>query len=222
VEVSALLSLPDIEPRARCAFILGTFAGLRLGEARGLRLEDVDEAAGFIEIRSNFVSGTSRAPKCGSTRAVPAPKVVFDAIRHCSEICVQKSRGEFVLWNSVSRTSPCSAQFLEKHFREALTAIGIDDEAREERGLTFHSTRHTFVSLARAAGVPDYVVAKLAGHTSLKTTERYEHGNSIDFAEARRKIESFTGVFSPDTTADKIVALEAELATLKNSREAQS
>ncbi|MBN1419531.1 MAG: site-specific integrase [Planctomycetes bacterium] len=41
------------------------------------------------------------------------------------------------------------------------------------RGLTFHSLRHTWTTLAARAGIPTAVLREVLGHGSLNTTERY-------------------------------------------------
>jgi integrase len=41
--------------------------------------------------------------------------------------------------------------------------------------LSFHSLRHTAVSLLKDAGVPDAVVMALVGHESAAMSHRYTH-----------------------------------------------
>lgn len=53
-------------------------------------------------------------------------------------------------------------------FKEACSAEG-------RRDFTFHGLRHDFCSQLVMAGVPLYTVSKLAGHSSIKITERYAH-----------------------------------------------
>jgi integrase len=72
-----------------------------------------------------------------------------------------------------------------------LVKIGITKEARETRNLCMHGLRHLFVTLSRSAGLPDYVVMRLAGHRSPEMMERYSHGEKIvDFQAARIGIEA--------------------------------
>ena len=50
--------------------------------------------------------------------------------------------------------------------------------------------RHTFVTLARMAGVPDITVQALAGHKSAEMMNRYSHAAQvIDFEETWKRLE---------------------------------
>jgi integrase len=61
---------------------------------------------------------------------------------------------------------------------------------REARNITFHSLRHTFISLARLAGIGD--LQALAGHKSGAMMERYTHREEVvEIAECRKIIEGF-------------------------------
>ena len=49
------------------------------------------------------------------------------------------------------------------------------DNARSGMDLSFHSLRHTAVSLLKDAGIPDAVVMALVGHESAAMSHRYTH-----------------------------------------------
>jgi len=84
-----------------------------------------------------------------------------------------------------------------------LARIGIKEEQRKSRNLVFHGLRHTFVSLSRASGLPDFLVMRMAGHKSASMMENYSHaGNVIDFTATRAKMDE---PFIKKESADKIV-----------------
>jgi integrase len=189
-EIAKIIELRDESPRYRCAILLGALCGLRLGEARGLEWGDVDEAAGLVHVVHNFVDDRegSKAPKCGSKRDVPLPAVVSEAVTLCRAVAPEGAR--LVLWNDNDKERPMDKSAFERAFHRILGCIGIDEDARKARNLVFHGLRHTYVSATRAAGLPDFVVMRLAGHKSLAMTERYSHAeNVVDFAAARLALD---------------------------------
>ncbi len=57
---------------------------------------------------------------------------------------------------------------------------------REGLDLSFHSLRHTAVSLLKDAGVPDAVVMALVGHESSAMNHRYTHVGKEALARAAK------------------------------------
>ena len=57
------------------------------------------------------------------------------------------------------------------------TSILIEGRSRKTPEATFHSLRHTFVSLAANAGVPLHIVQSIVGHESTAMTRHYYHEN---------------------------------------------
>jgi integrase len=189
-EVAKIVALTNESPRVKAAVLLGALCGLRMGEARGLAWADVDEASGLLHIVHNWVDereGVKR-PKCGSARDVPLPAAVLEAVKLCRAIAPEGS--QFVLFNEKRTDRPTDKQVLERGFRTILGKISIYDETRKTRNLCFHGLRHTYVSMTRAAGLPDFAVMRLAGHKSLAMTERYSHAeNVVDFGAARLALD---------------------------------
>jgi integrase len=71
-----------------------------------------------------------------------------------------------------------------------LESIGIKKEAQKLRNITFHSLRHTFVTLGRLAGISDFEIQALAGHRSSSMMERYSHVcQVIDYGSVCKKLE---------------------------------
>jgi integrase len=191
-ELAKIIALKNESPRAKTGVLLGALCGLRLGECRGLLWEDIDEEAGEIHITHNFVDVRegSKAPKAGSSRTVPLPAPVLDELRRCRESAPRGAA--YVLWNDrTPQSHPVTAHCLQAGFHRILGLIGIDEEARAARLLMFHGLRHTYVSLTRAGGLPDFIVQRLAGHKSSRMMENYSHAeNVVDFAAARKMLEN--------------------------------
>jgi integrase len=189
-ELSRIVSMNPLQhtPRDRLAVLLGALCGMRLGEVRGLQLDDVDFDRKTIRVQHNYIDGEGmKKPKAGSTRTVPAPDVVLEAIRLAASVAPAGSTYA-VAGDRPGR--PTLDRTISNGFIRILKAIGIDDDERTRRNLVFHGLRHTFVSMSRMAGVPDFMVQRLAGHKSSAMMDRYSHAseNVVDFADARERM----------------------------------
>ena len=191
-EIGQVIALEGESPRAVASVLLGALCGLRLGEVRGLQWEDIDEAGGTITICHNTVNAKEglKAPKWKSIRTVPAPAPVLEAMKLCAAVSPY-GRSGYVIWNEKRKDAPIAHATVPAGFYRILRAIGISDKQRAERNLCFHGLRHTFVSLTRAASVPDFIVQRMAGHKSMDMTNHYSHTEGIiDFAAAKASIEA--------------------------------
>jgi len=189
-ELARVITLEGESPRIKAAVLLGALCGLRMGEIRGLEWGDVDEGSGVIHVRHNWVNDDEKlkGPKCGSERTVMLPAPVLKVLNLCKQIAPEKAT--FALFNEKSPARPMTARALEVGLARILVEVGIDRATQKDRNITLHALRHTFVSLSRAAGLPDFAVMRLAGHKSLQMTERYSHAeNVVDFAAAKAKLE---------------------------------
>jgi integrase len=169
------------------AVLLGLLCGMRLGEVRGLHWSDIDRKAGVIHIRHNWqdLEGI-KDPKCGSRRTVP----LTDGVRKALESI--KTGGEkpknFVLPSESPGKPRCCGYFRLALIRQ-LEGIGITEEDKNERNISFHSLRHTYITLGRMAGISDMEIQALAGHRGAGMMHRYSHAaQAMDFDDARKKL----------------------------------
>ncbi|MDR2543447.1 MAG: tyrosine-type recombinase/integrase [Treponema sp.] len=66
---------------------------------------------------------------------------------------------------------------------------------QKRRNLTFHSLRHTFITLGRLDGISDLQIQAIAGHSTRKMMEHYSHAEKvIDFMAMREKMGVAVGV----------------------------
>jgi integrase len=189
-EVMALMDAPLIDSRYRLAALFGLLCGMRLGEVRGLHWQDIDNEARIIRIRHNWqdMEGVKK-PKNGSERDVPLPDMIARAVKlYLKEVKIQSVP---LIFGRKDGKPLCNGYFRLALIRE-LEAIGIPRAAQRERNITFHSLRHTFVSLARLAGINNFQAQALAGHKTSGMMERYSHpGQVIEISECARIIEGF-------------------------------
>ena len=156
----------------RAVFIALNF-GLRSGEIIRLTWDDVVEEDGSIRV-------AARGNKTRTGRAVPAPSPeVMDKI---------------LSWKSsdslpTDQVVPYSTTYyISRRFREIRRAKGWPD------GLTFHSTRHTYITRLQTSGVQIAMVARLAGHSSVHVTEKYyTHFAPDDLKQAASRLNYRSG-----------------------------
>ncbi len=169
-EAKKILGGPWPDTRYYAVNLLAATTGMRLGEIRGLQLDDIK--AGEIIVRHNWQDKEGlKAPKWGSSRIVPLPKQTEEVLR---EVAAQSPWGDgFVIYGS-KKGRALSRKYIQDQFTEACTAAGIPESERRIRHLTFHTWRHYYNSVMRDK-LPDYALRMLTGHKSEEMTDRYSH-----------------------------------------------
>jgi integrase len=54
-----------------------------------------------------------------------------------------------------------------------MNAIGISEPERKKRNIVFHSLRHSFNTIMRNQGIPDFIIQAYMGHSSPVMTDNY-------------------------------------------------
>jgi integrase len=187
-EVTALTHSPVKNTRHRLAVLLGMLCGMRLGEVRGICWEDIEGSV--IHIRHNWQDMDGlKGPKLGSFRDVPLPCHVSGVLEVYREECGWPQSG--IVFARESDDRPLSNGFFRLAMNDELEAVGIKGvcktkkvpdgytDEQKARNITFHSLRHTFVSMARLAGINDFRIQALVGHKSSEMMDRYSHPNQV-------------------------------------------
>lgn len=157
--------------RWRAAIGLAGYAGLRLGEIRGLRWGDLDREAGTIAVRRSLLpDGTPKAPKTeAGVRVVPILPALRRALVEWELRSPRTRPSDFV----IATASGDPAQ--ERNMRRALEAAKAKAKFsnQEEERLSWHSLRHSWASLlATDLELPATTLARLTGHTDAGFTLR--------------------------------------------------
>jgi integrase len=204
-EVAALVGSPVKDARRRLAVLLGTLCGMRLGEVRGLCWEDIE--GGVIRIRHNWQDMDGlKGPKLDSFRDVPLPAPVSAVLESYRAECGGPRSGLVFSRDKDSRPL-CHGYFgimLRRELEESAGITGLWTSRKEkpeshvneqaERNITFHALRHTFVSLARLAGINDFQVQAMAGHRSSQMMDRYSHPNLVvELDGCKKRLENLVG-----------------------------
>jgi integrase len=221
-ELKRVCAAADGELRTLLA--IGTYTGLRLGDAATLRWQETDLTRGAI-IRVPRKTGRHN-PKPVTAPIHPALAAVL------AETPDGKRRG-YVMPGFASmylRDGSALTKRVQAHF----AANGVQT-TREGTGFTrlekpgprgklwqhtgkravvevgFHSLRHTFVSLCRQSGAPLAVVEAIVGHASPAMTRHYTH---IGEAAARASVAALPSVLGDDAAPVALPAPAGEAAAL--------
>ncbi len=164
-------------------FTIGIYTGLRLGDCCCLAWNSVNLERGVIQLIPTKTRKHAHGqpvtipihPQLKAELSTPVPEFTRST---CStrlpSIFVNPMLADYYK-NSKWRIS----HGLELIFKSAHIETSVRIEGRRTRTpeATFHSLRHTFVSLAANAGVPLPVVQSIVGHSSTAMTRHYYHEN---------------------------------------------
>jgi integrase len=172
------------------ANILSASTGMREGEIRGLLIKDVHDD--YIDVQHSWEQGYGlKGAKWGSERRVTVPKSVTTFLEKLIEQSPYKDEDDLVFFGE-SRTTPLHARAFINALYDALVTIGIDEEERKARAITFHSWRHFLNSISRGR-VPDEKLRLMTGHRTEEMTEHYTHLLEEDYTEIRKVQEDVFG-----------------------------
>lgn len=182
--------------------ITAIYTGMRQGEILGLRWQDVDLDAGILHVRQQLQYLPSRGfffkePKQNSKRDIPMPlpvnavlrsvKKEQDRIKKVYEEAEQNSKkkayhdNDLVFCNPDG--SPRDGTELTKQFQALLEEHGFQK-------ISFHSLRHTFATMCRAAGMDLADIQDLLGHADISTTKKmYTH---VEIEPLKNAMDKFT------------------------------
>lgn len=137
---------------------MGVATGMRLKEILGLRWEDVDRKGGLLYL--------SEDNKTAEPRVIPIGKTVKAAL----DGQVRHIKTPWVFTDSAGQpyTGQRRRNYVGNATIAAMRRAGIG-------GASFHTLRHTVGSWLAQSGESEVIIAKLLGHASTKTTERYMH-----------------------------------------------
>jgi integrase len=172
-----------------CLFGLLSVSGLRIGEARNLKLEDVDLKAGVLTIRGGKFGKDRLVPIHGSTCRV-LEHYVDRRLRHWAG----RSVSPFLFVSS--RGNRLDMGDIHRAFYAASRRIGLRG-ARDSHGPRLHDLRHRFatttlVNWYRSNEDPERrlpLLIAFLGHVHVADTQWYLTGSPELMREAMRRLE---------------------------------
>jgi integrase len=168
-DVGLLMTVADTEVRTFIA--LCAFAGLRLGEAAGVQLGDVDFIRKSLQVtrqvqRAPGATIVIRGPKYGSERVVHLADGLIDLIaQHVADVGTAGDEQ----WLFSQGNGPVHQNSIGYWWRKTLNAAGLS-------GIKLHDLRHFYASGLIAAGCDVVTVQRSLGHAKATTTlNTYAH-----------------------------------------------
>ncbi len=168
------------EDRLFAAWFLAATTGMRRGEVLGLRREDVDLTAGTLAVRQAITAVGYRVvvtePKTErSRRRISLDPATIAALRDH----LKQQAKERLAWGPAYRDqglvfakedgSPVHPDEFSKAFQRRASDAGLPR-------IRLHDLRHTYATLALAAGVHPKVVSDRLGHSTITLTiDTYSH-----------------------------------------------
>ena len=176
-EVERLYAAASKEgPQWKLLLMVGIYTGLRLGDCCRLSWDCVNLERQVIQV----IPEKTKKHMHGRPVTIPIHPQLLAELQDISSRdnsligFVNPTIAEMYL-NQNWRLDEC----LRKIFKAANITMSVKLEGRSRKSVvaSFHSLRHTFVSLSANAGVPLPVVQSIVGHCSTAMTRHYYHEN---------------------------------------------
>jgi integrase len=159
-------------PMLGALIIVAAFTGLRTGELRSLRWQDVDFGRRSVFVRRNYAGGEEGTPKSERVRSVPLVDQAAVALDELSRREHFTDPDDLVFCREDGRRL---AVDVPRHtFYAALEATGMGHLRKRDQPIVFHDLRHTFGTLAVQV-FPLTDVKAFMGHQDISTTMIYVH-----------------------------------------------
>ena len=178
-DTDSLLEAPEegaFPERDRALFELLYAAGLRVSEAAGLDLEDVDFSSRLVRVTG----------KGSKERIVPFGEGAEEALRaylpaRSARRRRQGSPGEGEPLFINARAGRLTTRSMARLLKTRLRAAGLPT------AISPHALRHTFATHLLSAGADLRAIQELLGHASLSTTQKYTHLDAARLRDVYRR-----------------------------------
>jgi integrase len=178
-ELQRIIDASEGQYKVLASLLAGT--GVRIGEAAGLNVEDVDLQNQIVHVRRSVFEGKEVTTK--TIAGVRDIDIDLSLNRVLTEFIGDRTEGP--LFRSKRGTRLAHGNLRTRWLHPLLKKLGIP------RG-GLHSFRHARVTALRKAGVPEDLQKLWIGHSSLATGDRYNHAS--EELEYRRAALSSEGL----------------------------
>lgn len=187
--------------RIRVLTVLGVETGMRTGEMKGLRWEDIDLLNDVLRVEKS----KSRA----GIRSVPLSGFCKSELLRWRNL-VGPEYSEWVFPSFSNRRHPLQGG--RKAWASALRKAEIPF-------FPIYNLRHTFATRMTAAGVSPLTIAQMLGHNSTQTVPRYSQVLDQNRFDAMKKLESLRQFsISNGTASDTVRPTDQEVKPLDRTK----
>jgi integrase len=184
-EIKRILKVCGEDAEWRGLVLFGLYLGQRLGDLARLTWRAINFDQGEIAFT---------AKKTGRRIVLPLVQPLTD---YLASLPASDNPNAFIfpIAASAKRTGALSNQF-----REILSDAGLVEprgheakkkgrsQARETSEISFHSLRHSAVTMLKAAGVSDFIAREIVGHESAAVSRQYTHLTTDDKRAAMQRL----------------------------------
>jgi integrase len=199
-------ALHDAMPEhLQAAVLLGAFAGLRISEACGLRVDDVDFVRGVVHPVCQY--GGQPLKTAGSAAPIPVPRELTLLL----SAAVARRPSQWLVPRSIyGGDRPCSPNTVEEAVRSARAKVpGLPDR------FCFHDLRHYLASLLIASGADIKTVQARMRHATAATTLDI-YGHLFPDADESTRAAVGAAIAAHETPADALRTIRPQ--ALQNRR----
>lgn len=161
-EIEKLLAVPDTETaeglRDRTIFELMYASGLRVSEAAGLRLANVDLTLGLLTCQG----------KGNKQRRVPIGKSALRWLQHYLPVRAKEVTAKMPYLFVTAHGAPINSATIQTAIKRYAAKAGLER-------VTPHTLRHSFATHLIQRGADSRSVQALLGHSDIATTQIYTH-----------------------------------------------
>ena len=171
--------------------LFGLYLGQRLGDLAKLTWRAVDLDTGEVAFSTR---------KTGRRVVLPLVQPLAD---YLASLPASDNPNAFIFPGAASAKRTAS---LSNQFRDILVAAALveprprghkstgkgRDQAREASEISFHSLRHSAVTMLKAAGVSDFIAREIVGHESAAVSRQYTHLTTDDKRAVMRRLPDVT------------------------------
>jgi integrase len=190
-EIKRILRACGNDAEWRGLVLFGLYLGQRLGDLAKLTWRAVDLDTGEVAFSTR---------KTGRRVVLPLVQPLAD---YLASLPASDNPNAFIFPGAASAKRTAS---LSNQFRDILVAAALveprprghkstgkgRDQAREASEISFHSLRHSAVTMLKAAGVSDFIAREIVGHESAAVSRQYTHLTTDDKRAAMRRLPDVT------------------------------